>query len=275
MSKRIVSLAFEKYATAAKSHAGPPLIISHGLFGSKQNWRTLAKVFSTRLSRDVYTVDLRNHGDSCRSDVHTFDSMANDLTQFIADQGLEQPVLVGHSMGGKASMACALQSPTAISHLVVIDMPPVPLSYVLRFGKYVEAFRAIKERRPDRLATASKILEQYEPNQGVRSFLLTNLRRNEATGSYSIKANYETLGKSLDDIAAFDTQGTFAKPTLFIAGGDSPYRQKFLVYRDTIRAMFPNSTLETIEGAGHWVHADQPEAFVKLMIKTFMPSGSH
>ncbi|KAI9278983.1 Alpha/Beta hydrolase protein [Phascolomyces articulosus] len=273
-SKRLVSLAFDKYA--AKSPRGPPLIVSHGLYGSKMNWRTMGKVLSTRLSRDVYAVDLRNHGDSFRSDTHTLEAMATDLTQFIADHNLEKPVLVGHSMGGKVTMTSALQSPESISQLVVIDIPPVYFGYVvLRFGKYTDAFEAIERERPDRLAVADKILERYEQNKGVRQFLLTNLRRNEDIGSYTIKANYHVLGKSLDNLAGFDTKGTFEKPTLFITGGDSPYRPQFHEHRDEILRMFPNSILETIENANHWVHADQPEAFVKLMIKTFMPSGSH
>ncbi|KAI8143954.1 Alpha/Beta hydrolase protein [Fennellomyces sp. T-0311] len=271
MSKRVISLAFEKYP-ATKSPIAPPLVICHGLFGSKQNWRTLAKVFSTRLSRDVYA-DLRNHGDSGRSDTHTFDAMAADLNQFLMDHKLEQPVLVGHSMGGKAAMTAALQNPASLSELVVIDMPPVKLPYVLRFGKYIDAFKAIERAKPDRLAGANKILQDFEPNNGVRQFLLTNLRRNPETDSYTIKVAYEVLGRSLDDIAGFDAKGTFDKPTLFIAGGSSPYRQPFIDHRDTIKAMFPNSKLETIADAGHWVHADQPEAFVKLMLKAFMPAS--
>ena len=155
--------------------------------------------------------------------------------------------------GGKVSMTSALQSPESISELVVIDIPPVYFGYVvLGFGKYTEAFEAIERERPDRLAAADKILERYEQNKGVRQFLLTNLRRNEDIRSYTVKANYHALGNSLENLAGFDTKGTFEKPTLFITGSNSPYKSQFLDHHDEIVRLFPNSKLETIENANHW-----------------------
>ncbi|KAI8371527.1 Alpha/Beta hydrolase protein [Radiomyces spectabilis] len=254
---RAVDLAFEKYPTAKATK--PPIVICHGLFGSKQNWNSLAKAMSSRFSRDVYAVDLRNHGDSPHSEVHTYEAMSADLLQFLDTHQLKDTVLLGHSMGGKAVMMTALRQPEIVSKLVVVDMPPVSLYLSRNFGNYVDAMREIEQANPSRQSEADKILAKYEPNVGIRMFLLTNLRR-QKDDRLKFRVPYEILGRSLDQIGSFESaSGVFNKPTLFIAGGKSPYYPPFKEYHEQIHQMFPQSTLEVVEGAGHWVHAEKPD----------------
>ncbi|CDS09835.1 hypothetical protein LRAMOSA02512 [Lichtheimia ramosa] len=257
-----LKLAWEKWSTKAATSA--PLVICHGLFGSKQNWRSLARAFNTRLSRDIYAIDLRNHGDSPHNATHTFDAMAEDIRLFCTEHGLERPVLLGHSMGGKAVMAAALKYPSMVSQLVVVDMPPVQLPLAHSFAKYAKGMRYVEEARPSRLAEANKILADFEPNEGIRQFLLTNLRR-DSDNQLRFRVPYDLLTNSLPDIASFDVKGSYKGSTMFITGGNSPYHQPFVDNKDAIRSMFPHSMLETVDDAGHWVHADKPEAFLNLV----------
>ncbi|KAI9475523.1 MAG: Alpha/Beta hydrolase protein [Benjaminiella poitrasii] len=266
ISKRTYSvlLNHEKYSMKSPSTESP-IVICHGLFGSKQNWSSLAKAISSRLNRDVYTVDLRNHGDSFHSPTHNYKVMSEDVIRFIDRHQLNQPVLLGHSMGGKAVMATALTYPTRIGKVISVDMPPVALRLSRDFSRYVEAMRAIEEARPRRQAEADRILSQYEKDVGIRMFLLTNLKRQDEVMRFRIP--YEILGKALSEVSGFDVAkgAAFEGPTLFVAGGNSPYLKPFDERGKEIKAMFPNSSLEVVKDAGHWVHAEKPDQVLNLL----------
>ncbi|KAI8373977.1 Alpha/Beta hydrolase protein [Choanephora cucurbitarum] len=257
-STKAVELSFDKHAI--KPSQDSPLLICHGLFGSKKNWSSLAKAFSSRLSRDVYTIDLRNHGDSPHSEEHTYEAMTTDLVEFISKHNLKAPILLGHSMGGKAVMATALQHPEMVSKLVVVDMPPVAMTLSRNFATYVDAMKEIEAANVSKQSEADKILAKYESNVGIRMFLLTNLRRSD-NNVFQFRVPYEILGRSLPSIGAFDIPShlSYPKPTLFIAGGKSPYRIPLEEQSEWINQLFPQSRLEVVEQAGHWVHAEKPD----------------
>lgn len=185
--------------------------------------------------------------------------MSNDLVEFISQHDLQSPILLGHSMGGKAVMTTALQHPSLISKLVVVDMPPVAMNLSANFATYVDAMRAIEEANPQKQSEADKILSTYESNVGVRMFLLTNLKRN-SKGELRFRVPYEILGQSLKTIGGFldtTTVQPFERPTLFIAGGNSPYLKPFENQERKIKSLFPNSELQVAEGAGHWGNYDR------------------
>lgn len=211
--------------------------------------------------------------------------MTHDLVEFLSQHNLKDPILLGHSMGGKAVMAAALSNPELVSKLVVVDMPPVAMQLSKNFATYVDAMRAIEEANPTKQSEADKILSQFESNVGVRMFLLTNLKRN-ASGELRFRVPYETLGTSLANIGGFLDHSTlepFQKPTLFIAGGNSPYRKPFQDQKKEIDALFPKSELQVVDGAGHWgkkkiprfllniftniliVHAEKPDIVLNLI----------
>ncbi|CEP17422.1 hypothetical protein [Parasitella parasitica] len=263
-SSKAVNVSFEKFSL--KPSQEPPVLICHGLFGSKQNWSSLAKAMSNRLSRDIYTIDLRNHGDSPHTAEHTYNAMTEDLQTFIDHHDIKQPILLGHSMGGKAVMNTALNCPDIASKLIVVDMPPVAMKLARNFSNYVAAMKAIERANPSKQSEADKILSQYESNVGVRMFLLTNLKR-MSDGTLRFRIPYEILGNSLDNIGSFQVpENAFYKgETLFIAGGESPYLPPFHEKEKQIKRLFPNSKLEVVDGAGHWVHAEKPDAVLNLI----------
>ena len=235
---------------------GKPLIIAHGLLGSSGNWHTLAsRAFSKEGS--VFTVDLRNHGQSPHHPRMDYHSMSEDVAAFIEEHQLAPTNVLGHSMGGKVMMQLALSRPELVDRLIVVDV--APRAYEDRHEAILDALQAID---PDSFSSREEVdreLEKRIPSYPVRQFLLKNLRYTPEEG-YSWQMNLEAINGSYDDIAGPVTaKGVFTGLALFVRGGSSDY----LLPEDEeeIRRSFPKARFETIEGAGHWVHAETPDRF--------------
>lgn len=252
----------------AGERPGTPLIVLHGLFGSTGNWRTLCKRYAGR--RDVYALDLRNHGRSPHDPGMTFEDMAGDILAFMDRQHLAGSHLLGHSMGGKIAMQLALEHPDRVERLIVADI--APKAYPPRHGDVFAAIELIDKTRITHRNQADKLIEPVLPDPATRLFLLTNLVRNDdreyrwRIDVEAIRNNYRAIS---DAPPAASAGRQFIKPTLFVRGGKSYYIQP----EDTgvISALFPNAVIEEIPTAGHWVHAEQPEAFYQ-MTETFLIS---
>ena len=244
-----ITLAFER------TGSGPPLIILHGLFGSSANWRSIAQCLTKSYAVD--RVDLRNHGVSPWHDTMDYLDMADDVKQFIEQHQLEDPILLGHSMGGKVAMVLAVRYPDLVKSLVVVDIAPVATDN--RHTSVVRALRklnlaAVKSRRD-----AEVVLSYDVPDAGLRQFLLQNLIRRE-TG-YAWRINLRALAENMPMLADFPVlPGCYSGPTLFVRGGDSNYVE--IKHEPVIQKMFPTSVIRTIAGAGHWLHAEKPREFV-------------
>jgi esterase len=239
---------------------GEPIIILHGLFGSSDNWLTQAKLFAPHYR--VLSVDQRNHGQSPHSDDFDYQSMVGDLNEFIQDQNISDPIIIGHSMGGKTAMNFALAHPEKVSKLIVVDISP--RAYDLEHYTIVEGLKAIPI---DQLASrneADDILSKHVPEGGVRQFLLKNLQR-KSTGGFSWKINLPVIASKLSNIGLnLQFQGQFNKPTLFIRGAKSKYVRDEDWKRVT--EIFPVAKLETMD-TGHWVQAEKPQEFADVVVK--------
>ncbi|KAL9541024.1 hypothetical protein MBANPS3_009355 [Mucor bainieri] len=261
-ASKTVPLSFTKYDAPSKNKLisrKQPLIICHGLFGSKQNWRSLAKSISSQCNCEVYTIDARNHGESPHDEHHTYDLMGSDLIRFIQEHNIKNPMLMGHSMGGKVMMNVSLRQPQLPSKLIVIDMAPIKLQLTREYSDHIEAMREIQSKQLTKQKEADEILQKFEPDLIVRQFLLTNLKKSRSTGVYQFRIPYDILGRALSQMGgfSFETQlisesRQYQGPTLFITGGKSPFRKQFVDHPEQIKAQFPNSVIQNIEDAGHW-----------------------
>ncbi|KQP39026.1 alpha/beta fold hydrolase [Pseudorhodoferax sp. Leaf274] len=249
-----VELAFESLG------AGPPVVILHGLFGAGRNWTQLAQALAAHYR--VILPDARNHGASPWAESMSYPEMAGDVAALIEREGLQQPVVVGHSMGGKTAMALALAQPQAIGALAVIDI--APQAYADQFSSYVAAMRSLDvaaatSRRELQQALATRL----GPNAPV-DFLLQNLRRHGERFDWRI--NLMATSMCMGTLCGFpDALATrrYDGPALFVHGADSDYVPPAAVPR--IRALFPRARLLSIPDAGHWVHADQPAALLRAL----------
>lgn len=273
-----VSLSFASYeSTQAEDDDKPPIVILHGLFGSKNNWKSLSKAMVNSTRRKVYALDARNHGES----PHTLDMdyilMANDLDLFCKERGLSKVAVIGHSMGGRTAMTFALTRPSMVERLVVVDVAPTTMpSAVLSDNilvRHIESMEMVlPQLSPDMSSPAARkeadrILTSFIPEEGVRQFLLASLQRGERL--YEWQFNLQSLKRNLSKIILMhDLKGlSYDGDTLFVCGGNSPYVSK--TDHNVIKEKFPKAKIVYIKGAGHWVHSEKPAEFLDL-IKHFM-----
>ena len=237
---------------------GQPFIILHGLMGSADNWLTQAKMLASQYH--VYTVDQRNHGQSPHSDEFDYKVLANDVKDFINEHSIEHPIILGHSMGGKAAMNFAVSNPTMLDRLIVVDI--APKAYPVHHDSIVDGLNAIPINSLQSRNEADKILSQYLSEADVRQFLLKNLLRKPA-GGFTWKINLGVIDKNIEKISA-DMQfpGFYSGPTLFVRGGKSNYVKD--EDRQRINDLFPNSSVVTMD-TGHWVQAEKPQEFVEVV----------
>ncbi|KAL1968709.1 hypothetical protein VTN77DRAFT_1535 [Rasamsonia byssochlamydoides] len=282
-----VDLAYQLFEppAAAKDSGhrrdGRPIIFMHGLFGSKQNNRSISKVLARDLNRDIFVVDLRNHGNSAHAPEHNYTVMAEDVENFIRQHRLEKAVLFGHSMGAKTAMTVALRSPELVTGLVPIDNAPVRARLSADFARYVKGMEHIEAAKVTKQSDADKILQEYEESLPVRQFLLTNLIRDENNNqTLKFRIPLSILGPALDNMADFpfpmpfsdeyaeekDNQVKYDGPTLFIRGTRSRYVPDTAV--PTIKRFFPRAEIADVE-AGHWLVSENPEAFRQAVVKFF------
>jgi len=253
--------------------SGYPLIILHGLYGSGSNWLSIAR----RLAGicEVYLVDQRNHGRSPHYNEHSYSVLMEDLLEFLDAHELQKVMLLGHSMGGKTAMYMATHHPERVSHLIVADMSPLPniqngeMSDSFSRHKHImNALKTLNLAALTSLREADEILEALLPDRSLRQFLLKNLAK-ARSGNYFWRINLDVLMRNLDSMAEgldprdFQNMGFKQYPVLFIKGENSQY----IGEKDSqaIKVLFPNSNLVSIRDAGHWLHAEQPEAFVKIV----------
>jgi len=248
-----MQLHYERYGE------GQPLIILHGLFGSLDNWRTLSKTFSRSLQ--VFALDQRNHGHSPHSKTFTAQVLVEDLKEFMQQQGLSSVYLLGHSMGGKTAMQFAVTYPALVDKLIVVDI--APKAYPPEHDDIFATLSALdvqtlRTRQEAEAALAGKI-----PELSLRQFLLKNLER-APSGTFRWRINLDAIHNNYEEIlTGLETNRTFEKPTLFIKGGSSGYIQEGDTV--TIREIFPQAQIVTIPGAGHWVHAEAPQEFARIV----------
>ena len=246
------------------SEAGAAVLVLHGLFGSLSNWGWHCKQLAEKYA--VYGVDLRNHGGSPHSDQLDYQVMAEDVRQLIVRLGLESCCIVGHSMGGKVAMQLALSFPDLIEKLVIVDIAPV--SYPEDADGHMNvlaAMDAVKLGEIKSRTQAEVTIEDYIPQEATRKFLLTNLVRNKE-GSFEWRLDKDSIRKNYANLRAeLIATMSFLKPVLFIKGSLSPYIKP--EHEAQIKELFPAASVKLLMDAGHWLHAEKPQALQKILLK--------
>jgi pimeloyl-ACP methyl ester carboxylesterase len=243
--------------------SGRRVVFLHGLFGQGKNWTTIAKGLSD--SARVTLVDLPNHGQSPWTDHFSYPEMAGQVAQLLQIQGGDdQWAVIGHSMGGKVAMTLALLKPELVERLCVVDVSPVASREINEFATFIRGMQTIDLQKLSDRKAADAQLAEYASDPVVRSFLLQNLRRDQSSPSngWRWQMNLEMLGDHLGEMG--DWPELDAEPyrgrVLWLAGANSGYVR--YEYGVAMRALFPRVQLVKIKNAGHWLHSEQPEAFL-------------
>ncbi|KAI0635860.1 alpha/beta-hydrolase [Trametes polyzona] len=267
-----VELHFDKVVPPDGNETRNPLVILHGLFGTKRNWGSLSKAFAKDLNRPVYALDLRNHGTSPHAEPHTYSAMAMDVLHFCRTHSLNNISLLGHSMGGKVAMSVALSPELPsdlLSHLIVADIAPARGALSDEFQAYIRSMKKIEASEVKTRRDADHILREVEQDPMTRAFLLMNLEHPTAHHPHPLRFRIpiELLGNAIPELGSFPYspgERTWEGPTLFIKGEKSKYINKHNIA--AAKAFFPNMVLETLD-AGHWVHSERPNEFKALVTK--------
>ena len=243
---------------------GEPLIILHGLLGSLDNWQTMAK----KLAEDftVFIVDQRNHGKSPHTDEFNYDLLSEDLLNFMYENHIFNAHLLGHSMGGKVVMQFATEHNDMVNKLIVADIAPV--KYPSGHDAIFEALCGVDLSKASSRQEVDEVLQKNISDLAVRQFLMKGLTRKEDK-SFTWKYNLVSLENNYERILDTFEKGVYEGDTLFIKGANSKYIQEKNF--DKMKMHFPNYQLKTIENAGHWLHAEQPDDFYQSIIEFLKP----
>lgn len=250
-----VALAYNQFG-----EEGEAIVIVHGLFGSARNWQAIAKRLAARYR--VFAVDLRNHGESPWAPTMSFPEMADDLGAFLDARGLDEAIVIGHSVGGKTAMRMALQHPDRVDALVVVDIAPV--SYDHTHLELVEAMAAPDLGGLQRRSEVEERLAASIPDAPTRRFLMQNVVTTESGLAWRI--NLDAIAQSMPALTDFPDEGghEYDGRALFISGERSDYIDTR--HHDAIFALFPQCEFAVIADAGHRVHAEQPDRFLGRVV---------
>ncbi|TPX78239.1 hypothetical protein CcCBS67573_g00436 [Chytriomyces confervae] len=249
-----------------------PLLVLHGLFGSKQNWRSVSKQLSNKINTQIVAIDLRNHGDSPHHMLHDYHAMAADVFHLADSLGIDAFSVMGHSMGGKTAMHMALENSDRIQGLICVDMSPISLNLTSLFSDYIVTMREVEAAGVKTHQQADAIMAKTIPELPIRQFISTNLKFKEGSDVLSFRVNLDALEASFtrhegrEGIAGFPLREkglTYDGPALFVRGLKSGYVPDSSI--PGIRRLFPQSEIVGIEGAGHWVHSEKPNEFMKVV----------
>lgn len=239
---------------------GKPLLILHGVFGSSDNLFTVSKAISEQ-GFEVHTLDARNHGQSPHADAFSYEIMAEDLYEYIEEKKLKNPIIMGHSMGGKVVMQFAMKHDN-FEKLIIVDI--APKFYPTHHGHIIKGLNAIPLENIQNRKEAEDIFKNYVSDVGERQFLLKNLYRTD-DGKFAWRINLPVLTREIYQIGGeLSDIKTVEKPVLFLRGSESSY----IMDEDIsfIKRVFPKAEVLTIEGANHWVHATKPTEFVAAVV---------
>ena len=254
-----MNLFYKKYSAEKR---GIPIFLLHGILGSHTNWAKIATALSKH--SDVYTLDLRNHGNSPHSNTMTYADMATDIKMIMYQEKIQKINIVGHSMGGKIAMQFALQFPQDVNKTVVIDI--APKVYPKEHNRFFKALCIIEENRPTSRKMASQMIQELITERKERLFVLSNLIKKEGVlvwriNCKAIRENYEVIS------AGIESNNTCLSPILFILSEKS----SFVVKEDVqmIEELFEKSTFISVPNSSHWVFSDQPEKVIKILESFF------
>ena len=254
-----------------KTGSGPPMVILHGLYGSSDNWHSIAKEISTHYT--VYIPDLRNHGRSPHSDEFSYDIISDDIHELVTSLGMRKFILAGHSMGGKAALKFALKWPEMINSLVIVDISPFGSSetgnaFFRQHSEILDAIISLDLNGLKSRSEADKLLAMSISSEKIRGFIMKNLDR-KSDNTFEWKLNAISLKKNLPEIMSGVTgkdlyaESVSGFPVTFVKGEFSEYLVEEEITE--IRKVFPSAEIIVVNNTGHWIHSERPDAIIKIL----------
>ena len=232
------------------------LIVLHGFLGMGDNWKSFAIKFSN-IGYKVHLLDQRNHGRSFWDEEFNYKTLSIDLLNYIDYYKIKNPIVLGHSMGGKTAMQFAFDFPEKIKKLIVVDI--VPKKYK---QSHIDILKGLSVLDFNELKTRDSVdieLSKYVKENPIRQFLLKNLYWSSKE-KLALRMNIDILKDKISEVSDFDDiTKNYKGHSFFLFGEKSEYYHKnddFIIKKN-----FPNSKISIIRDASHWVHVENPEDF--------------
>ena len=258
-----------------KAGDGPVVVIIHGLYGSSDNWMNIGRKLAEK--HTVYMIDQRNHGRSPFEQSNSYYDMRSDLADFFERHRIEKATLLGHSMGGKTAMWFAADFPEKVDKLVIADIAPKNYLNSHTQSQFKLHYTILKAMQETDLGNAKKrsdidfLFKDKINDVRIRKFLLKNITKDKISHKYVWRINVDILIKYLKEIVSGVNLEWFEEripltgyPVIFIRGKESDYILP--EDEDIIKNIYPESRIVDIEGAGHWLHYEKPEEFMKAVL---------
>ncbi|XP_037946429.1 protein ABHD11-like isoform X2 [Teleopsis dalmanni] len=266
-----VKMAYNVYEGPNTDKTLPPLVVMHGLFGSKQNWMLVCKKLQIKIKQRIYAVDARNHGESPHINEHSAANMAEDVAEFIRQEGYARASVMGHSMGGRAMMYLALQRPDLVERGVIIDISPLSMpSSLPELESLMLTMKNISIPKDLSIAQGRRMAEkdlQAIISPYTASFLMLNFKKRES-GEFYWTSNIDALLNNLRKFSEFSEHVNnlkpFPRPMLFACGTHSAFMDP--ESWPAVQKIFPNSKLDWLD-TGHMVHLEEPMRFANVVAK--------
>jgi len=274
-----VPLMFDDYDSDTNRHLSP-LLICHGMLGSRHNWTSMAKQIHKKTGRRVLTIDARNHGDSPHTENMSYPLMAGDVLKLIEALKLGPVSLMGHSMGGRTLMMLScLKHQVAIDRMVIVDISPINQEFDVTSSNewnmehYFHCLKAVNFNQSLTISKARKDADEQLSvrikDAGLRAWLLMNMQQDPKTREIRWRINVDGIHQAFkSDIAKIefpcDSLSTFDGRCLFVGGADSEYIP--VSDHHEIRERFTSAEFTYVEGAGHWVHSQKPAEFLNTVL---------
>ena len=245
----------------------PTIVLLHGGHQSAHSWDLVSLHLAEHYH--VLALDQRGHGDSewARDVEYSNHTMSLDALAFLDAMGLEQPILIGHSMGGRNGMLLTKQNPARLRALVIVDVGP-ELSDRGRaaIAGFVQENQEFEDL--DHFVANVRKYDPYRPREHIERTVKYNMLR-RADGKFVSKcdSNPRRLGivrgvGPLENITLEDA-GSFNLPVLLVRGERSNILAPDAAER--FRDALPMGRLVTIPNCGHNVHGQNTLGFISAL----------
>jgi esterase len=258
--------------------SGRRWVFLHGLMGYGLNWRRIAKGIED--TERVLTYDQRGHGKSWQPLTgYAAEDYADDLYLITQELGWDKFILVGHSMGGRNAMEFAHKFPEKVEKLIIEDIGPesdssAPDYYRWLLGIVPTPFASKLEGKEFFLNQFKSLVKGRTSNPDTLGQYLYSNIIDKPDGSADWRFSKEAIVATVLQGRAKDRWKEFRAlpmPILVIRGENSD-ELSLDVYRQMLLAN-PRVQGVQVHDAGHWVHFDQPEEFLRAIRKfTDLPS---
>lgn len=268
-------MAFELDTELVTADGAAPerlLLVLHGVFGSKKNWRLFMRsVAKERPDWGFVLCDLRGHGQSQGArPPHTLSAMVADLERVEDKLAGRVAGVAGHSLGGKVALCYAAERADRLREVWILDSHPGardpggPSAEVLKLLEGLP--RAFAERKD-----FTSAVEAGGQSKAVAAWLAMNVKR--AGDELLLNLDLPAIRCILDDYDARDMWPEVARPGgeralhMVIGGTSYVWREGDVARLEAIAAAEASVHVHRIEGAGHWLNVDAPDALRALFVE--------